>query len=185
MPGFAMSLFVRFAFRPALRAVSIVALVAATAPALAADSGFFKDVQGHWSGPGEIVAGKYKGTRFNCDLKGVAKNGVTGVDLNGTCRVGVFTQEMRATVSNTGKGYRGKFLDGAAGKGLDITNGSVDGNRVVFSLIREQLKGALSARVSGKDKMNVTISVNVQNDMVPVIAMDLKRVDEKSTAAVD
>ena len=41
------------------------------------------------------------------------------------------------------------------------------------------------ARVSQKNNMNVTISVDVQNTMVPVIAMNLKRVDGKSTASTD
>jgi hypothetical protein len=173
-----------FAFRVLSSAVIASAILCA-APALANDRGFFEDVQGRWTGPGEIVAGKYKGTRFNCDLKGVALGDAGGVDLDGTCRVGVFTQEMRATVAKSGKGYKGKFLDGAAGKGLDITSGNVDGNRVIFSLIRDQLKGAMSARVTDRNKMNVTISVNVEKQMVPVIAMNLKRMDEKSTASID
>ncbi|MCU0830774.1 MAG: hypothetical protein MUC58_04525 [Rhizobiaceae bacterium] len=167
----------------ATAALLFSAIGISTAPA--ADAAFFSDVQGQWSGPGEIVAGKYKGTKFNCDLKGVANSGGVAVELDGSCRVGVFTQPMKATIKRSGKSYKGQFLDGAAGKGLDITSGSVTGNRVVFSLVREQLKGAMSARVSGKDDMNVTISVKVESEMVPVIAMSLKRVDAKSTASVD
>ncbi len=149
------------------------------------ESGFFEQVQGRWVGPGEIVAGKYKGTRFNCDLTGVANGGGSGVDLEGTCRVGVFTQVMKASIVKGGKSYRGTFLDGANGKGLDITSGSVDGNRVVFAMMREQLKGAMLAKVSNKNQMSVTISVDVSKQMVPVIGMNLKRVDDNATASTD
>jgi hypothetical protein len=172
-------------FSRMLAVLTCVGVFAATPAAMASDRDFFESVAGQWSGPGEIVAGKYKGTKFNCDLKGTANGKTTGVELDGACRVGVFTQPMRATVAKSGKSYRGRFLDGAAGKGLDITSGNVEGNRVIFSLIRDQLKGAMSARVSGKTAMNVTISVKVENEMVPVIAMNLKRVDAKSTAAID
>jgi hypothetical protein len=149
------------------------------------DSAFFQQVQGRWVGPGEIVAGKYKGTRFNCDLTGVANGGGSGVDLEGTCRVGVFTQVMKASIVKGGKSYRGTFLDGASGKGLDITSGSVEGNRVVFAMMREQLKGAMLAKVSNKNQMSVTISVDVSKQMVPVIGMNLKRVDDNATASTD
>ena len=149
------------------------------------DIGFFEQVQGRWVGPGEIVAGKYKGTRFNCDLTGTPNGGGSGVDLEGTCRVGVFTQVMKANIVKGGKNYRGTFLDGASGKGLDITSGSVDGNRVVFAMVREQLKGAMLAKVTNKNQMNVTISVDVSKQMVPVIGMNLKRVDDKATASTN
>ena len=167
-----------------LAAAALMSVSGGIAPALAgSSSGFFQEVQGRWVGPGEIVAGKYKGTRFNCDLVGTANGGGSGVDLEGTCRVGVFTQVMKASIVKGGKSYRGTFLDGAKGKGLDITSGSVDGNRVVFAMIREQLRGAMVAKVSNKNQMNVTISVDVSKQMVPVIGMNLKRIDEKATAS--
>ena len=31
-------------------------------------SKFFQSVEGKWVGPGEIVAGKYKGTKFTCSF---------------------------------------------------------------------------------------------------------------------
>ena len=164
---------------------AFLAAVPVASVAHADDASFFRDVEGRWVGPGEIVAGKYKGTRFNCDLTGVSAGRAAGVDLEGTCRVGVFSQSMKASVRQSGKNYRGQFLDGAKGKGLDITSGNVDGGRVVLALIRDQLRGAMLARVSQKNNMNVTISVDVQNTMVPVIAMNLKRVDGKSTASTD
>ncbi len=53
--------------------------------------------------------------------------------LDGTCRVGVFSQPMKATVAaRRGDGYAGKFNDGANGKGLDVTSGSVNGNKGGF-----------------------------------------------------
>ena len=169
-----------------LAAAALMSVSGGIAPALAgSSSGFFQEVQGRWVGPGEIVAGKYKGTRFNCDLVGTANGGGSGVDLEGTCRVGVFTQVMKANIVKGGKSYRGTFLDGADGKGLDITSGRVDGNRVVFAMVREQLKGTMLAKVSNKNQMNVTISVDVSKQMVPVIGMNLKRVDDNATASTD
>jgi hypothetical protein len=167
-----------------LAAAALITMSGGIVPAFAgSDSGFFQQVQGRWVGPGEIVAGKYKGTRFNCDLMGVANGGGSGVDLEGTCRVGVFTQVMKASIVKGGKSYRGTFLDGADGKGLDITSGSIDGNRVVFAMVREQLRGAMVAKVANKNQMSVTISVDVSKQMVPVIGMNLKRIDDKATAS--
>lgn len=166
-------------------AAALMTAAVAASPAIAGEREFFNSVQGQWSGPGQIVAGKYKGTRFTCDLKGVSNTSSVGVELDGQCRVGMFSQSMKASVTRGGKGFRGKFLDGAAGKGLDITSGSVEGNRVVFTLNREQLRGTMSARVSANKDMNVTISVKVDDQLVPVIAMTLKRMDEKSTASID
>ncbi|MGL4406116.1 MAG: hypothetical protein ACRCT6_10175 [Notoacmeibacter sp.] len=165
-------------------AAAVFFLAGSAAPAIAGSgSDFFKEVQGRWVGPGEIVAGKYKGTRFNCDLTGIANGGGSGVDLEGTCRVGVFTQEMKASIVKGGKSYRGTFLDGAKGKGLDIVSGSIEENRVVFAMVREQLKGTMLAKVTNTNQMNVTISVDVAKKMVPVIGMSLKRIDDKATAS--
>ncbi len=157
-----------------------------SAPVQAADSDeqFFRTVQGVWTGPGEIVAGKYKGTRFTCKLNGTTPSGKIGMTLDGSCRVGVFSQRMSATVERKGRGYRGTFLDGAGGEGLDIVSGSVDGKKVTFSISRNQLNGAMSARIPNKNSMNVSVSVRVDRQMVRVIAMDLKRVDDGSVGAV-
>ena len=106
------------------------------------------------------------------------------MSLDGSCRVGMFTQKMSANVVRRGRGYRGKFLDGAAGEGLDITSGNVDGKRVVFSINRKQLNGAMLARLPTDDTMNVTVSVRVNRKLVPVIGMSLKRVDRKATGSV-
>lgn len=172
-------------------AASIFTLAAAAAlagsmPASArdGDAAFFQKVSGKWSGPGEIVAGKYKGTKFTCQFDGTNPASSTGITMDGSCRVGVFSQEMKATIQRGGASYKGSFLDGALGKGLDITAGNVAGNRVTFSLVRKQLTGAMLAKMVGENDMNVTISVRVDKEMVPVIGMSLKRVDDTSTGSV-
>jgi hypothetical protein len=150
------------------------------------DKKFFETVEGEWVGPGEIVAGKYKGTKFNCSFTGSTPAGKVGMTLDGGCRVGVFTQKMSATVEHSGnKGYRGMFLDGAAGKGLDIVAGNVvDAHKVVFSLNRNQLKGVMQARIPDDNTMTVTVSVRVDEQLVPVIGMNLKRVDGSAVGAI-
>lgn len=146
---------------------------------------FFSSVEGRWSGPGEIVAGKYKGTKFICNFTGSTPDGTIGMALDGGCRVGLFTQKMSAAIEKAGgRGYRGTFMDGAAGKGLDVTGGSVTSNKVVFRLTRNSLNGAMQARMADNDTMNVTVSVKVEDQMVPVIGMSLKRLDARSVGAV-
>lgn len=149
---------------------------AQTANAASRDKAFFQSVAGVWRGPGEIVAGKYKGTKFTCNLTGTASQTDTaGVKLDGTCRVGVFQQPMSAEITQSGSSYSGKFLDGAAGKGLDVVSGSVKDNTVVVGLNRQKLNGVMIARVQDEKSMNVTISVKVDEQMVPVIGLSLKR----------
>ncbi|MBX3578013.1 MAG: hypothetical protein KF723_12440 [Rhizobiaceae bacterium] len=162
----------------------VVALPVPQADANERDRKFFESVEGEWTGPGEIVAGKYKGTKFVCTLTGSTPNGTIGMSLDGGCRVGMFTQKMSAKVEKRGKGYSGTFLDGADGKGLDIVSGNVDGKKVVFSLNRASLKGAMLARLPNSNTMNVTVSVRVDDEMVPVIGMKLKRVDGTAVGAI-
>lgn len=140
------------------------------------DSGFFESVAGSWKGPGEIVAGKYKGTKFVCNLSGDPVDGKsTGISLDGSCRVGVFNQKMSAVITRKGATYTGRFLDGSAGDGLDIVSGKVTGNRAIMGINRKTLNGAMIARLHDTETMNVTISVRVGEQMVPVIGMTLKR----------
>jgi uncharacterized protein (DUF2147 family) len=161
--------------------VSVAAFLAASvfaAPAVAGtrDKAFFEQVTGNWQGKGEIVAGKYKGTKFSCDLTGdTAPAKGAGIQLDGFCRVGVFKQPMSALITKAGASYKGKFLDGASGKGLDITSGQVSGNKVVVGINRQKLNGAMIARLESDNKMNITISVKVENRMIPVIGVSLDR----------
>ncbi|TDK36666.1 hypothetical protein E2F50_06990 [Rhizobium deserti] len=160
-------------------AVLTAAATSAMAPQAEAaprDKTFFQSVSGVWKGPGEIVAGKYKGTKFSCNLTGApAASGDIGMKLDGTCRIGVFQQPMSAVITQSGSGYSGKFLDGAQGKGLDIISGSVNGDKVVMGINRAQLNGAMVASLRGDNKMNITISVKVEDQMVPVIGLSLDR----------
>ncbi len=170
-------------------AASLVAGASAL-PAHAADSAdrkFFESVAGEWVGPGEIVAGKYKGTKFTCTFTGSTPGSKIGMTLDGGCRVGVFTQKLTASVEQRGgrAGYTGTFQDGAEGKGLDIISGNViSDQKVVFAINRKQLRGAMLARLPDENTMNVTVSVSVDKQMVPVIGMNLRRVDSGSVGSV-
>ncbi|MCO5157132.1 MAG: hypothetical protein M9945_10330 [Aquamicrobium sp.] len=167
--------------------VAIAALSATPDEAAASekDKRFFSTVEGEWSGPGEIVAGKYKGTRFTCNFKGATPNGKVGMSLDGGCRVGLFTQKMSAKVEHSGrKGYRGSFMDGSKGEGLDVIGGNVNGRKVTLTLNRNQLNGAMLANLPDDNTMHVTVSVKVASQMVPVIGMNLKRVDTRTVGAI-
>ena len=169
--------------RPSLiaRGTAAIALAAAVGVATPAFSGvkdkaFFEKVAGQRKGPGEIVAGKYKGTKFTCDLSGEPVAGDdTGIKLDGFCRVGVFKQPMSALITSKGNSYTGKFLDGAEGKGLDIVSGNVAKDKVVVGINRKKLNGAMIARLQDDQTMNITISVKVEETMVPVIGVSLNR----------
>jgi hypothetical protein len=176
-----------------LRSLSLAALLVASvagphaASASDKDRPFFTSVQGEWAGGGEVIAGKYKGTKFNCTFSGSAPGRKIGMVMDGGCRVGPFMQKMTASIeSRKGRGYHGTFLDGAAGKGLDITGGNVvDGEKVVLAINRKQLTGIMQARMAGRDTMNVTVSVHVAKQLVPVIGLSLKRVDGTAVGSID
>jgi hypothetical protein len=175
------------AILPVIAASAATAGLAGSAQGAERDRKFFQSVEGDWSGPGEIVAGKYKGTKFNCTFNGSTPATKLGMTLDGSCRVGVFTQKMSATIEHKGakKGYKGTFMDGAQGKGLDIVSGNVvDGGKVVLAINRNQLKGVMQARVSNNNTMNVTVSVRVEKELVPVIGMSLKRVDATAVGSI-
>jgi hypothetical protein len=84
----------------------------------------------------------------------------------------------------SGNGYKGKFLDGAAGKGLDIVAGSVQNSKAVFTVNRKQLRGAMSARMTGPNGMAVTVSVKVGDTMVQVLGMNLTRIDQTAVGSI-
>lgn len=174
--------------RTLLPAIMTVAMAAVTPSGLMAaerDAAFFQSVQGQWTGPGEVVAGKYKGTKFVCNFTGTAADGAAGMTLDGGCRVGVFTQKMTATIKKNGGGYSGTFNDGAAGKGLDVISGNVVSSRkVVFGLNRKALKGSMQAHLPDDNSMVVTVSVRVEDRMIPVIGMNLKRLDATAVGTV-
>ena len=140
------------------------------------DQALFESVSGEWRGPGEIVAGKYKGTKFVCKLKGgPAEEIAVGISLDGHCRVDIFSQKMSAFINGSGRSYSGRFLDGTKGEGLDITSAQVQGDKIVVGINSKKLNGAMVAHLKAPDTMNVTISVKVSDHLVPVIGMTLQR----------
>jgi hypothetical protein len=147
----------------------------ASLPAIASDAAFFKNVEGKWTGPGEIVAGKYKGTKFNCVFDGINPDDRTGMKIDGYCRVGMFAQPMNAIIQKAGKSYDGKFLDGEAGEGMDIVGGTYSRDKLVVNIKRKDLNGVLVTSKSGEDTMQMTISVRVDGQLIPVIGMRLDR----------
>ena len=170
----------------AVSALAMLPLSAAVAPADANDreARFFRQIEGKWRGPGEIVAGKYKGTKFTCEFAGETPSNKLGMTLDGGCRVGLFSQKMKASVKRGGGSYTGTFLDGAQGEGLDVVAGSVSPSRAVLTLKRNQLDGAMLARLASKNQLNITVSVNVGDTLVPVIGMKLDRVDAVAVGSV-
>ena len=142
--------------------------------AAASEYGYFKGVQGKWYGAGEIVAGPYKNTRFTCSLEGKTP-GRIGMKLAGSCRVGLFSQPIEAIVTKRGRSYRGTFLDGAEGKGLDIVSGRLRGKKLVLGIARKQLRGTMIADLNGQNSMNITIAVRVNGDLTPFIGLSLNR----------
>lgn len=162
----------------------LTVLAAGTAHAGANDRAFFDGLSGRWEGPGKIVAGKYRGTRFSCSLNGTSSAKNPGMTLDGRCRVGLFSQRVSARVERKGRSYKGSFLDGAKGKGLDVVSGNVSGNRMTVGMTRDQLKGAMVARKDRDGTLDVTVSVRIGDELVPVIGMDLTRVDGTAVGSV-
>lgn len=176
-------------FRTPMRALSsffalVIVASALLAPTVssASERSYFRNVQGSWAGAGKIVAGKYKNTRFTCTFEGTTPKGV-GMNLSGKCRVGLFSQNIKANIVKRGNSYRGTFLDGAKGKGLDIVSGSLRRNKLVVGINRKQLNGTMIANLKSKNKMHVTISVRANNRLVPVIGLTLNRRAKKAALA--
>lgn len=150
--------------------------------AQASDRKFFSGIEGTWSGPGEIVAGKYKGTKFICTFKGDNIARSTGMNIDGSCRVGVFSQKMSAMVQKTAGRYKGKFLDGAAGEGMDVVGGRFSRSKLSVDIVRKDLRGVMTTSLNKDKKLNITISVHVGKKLVPVIGMTLKQIGFKKNS---
>ena len=95
--------------------------------------------------------------------------------VKGTCRVGIFSQPMSIEIKKAGRSYRGRFLDGAKGKGLDIVSGRLRGKRLIVGINRKKLKGTMVANMRNKNRMQITISVKVAKRLIPVIGLTLSR----------
>jgi hypothetical protein len=160
-----------------IASAAVFAFSASTANA--SDSRFFRNIVGQWSGPGEIVAGKFKGTKFVCTFDGSKPGKQDGMKIDGNCRVGVFSQPMNAIITKKGGGYSGKFLDGQKGEGMDVTGARYTNNRLVASMIRHNLDGITVVNLDDPNRMNVTISVKHGKNVIPVIGMNLVRKTDK------
>ena len=163
--------------RLASLALSVFATFALNASAHASDTQFFKGISGKWSGPGEIVAGKYKGTKYICTFDGTNPEKGHGMQIDGSCRVGVFAQKMSAHITKKGNTYKGAFLDGAKGDGMDVTGGRYTQNRIIVDIIRNDLKGIMVVNLNDHNQLKATISVRHKKQLVPVIGMNLTRID--------
>ncbi len=163
-----------------LASAIIVAASTLSAPVFAGEADYFRAVQGKWSGSGEIVAGKYKNTRFTCKFDGTAPRGAA-MDISGTCRVGLFSQPMSARISKKGGKFRGQFLDGAKGKGLDLKAGQLRGDKLVLDINRKQLNGQMVANLKTENQLHLTISVHAGSALVPVIGLTLQRDGARKT----
>lgn len=162
----------------ALVGTGLLAFLVSTMQAFAgpaSEAAFYREVAGRWTGPGEIVAGKYKGTRFNCTFEGIAPDTKSGIKIDGSCRVGVFSQPMNASFVRSGGRYTGQFLDGESGEGMDVVGGRYSHSKLVVNIKRNDLRGVMVTRLADDGKLNITISVNVDNRLVPVIGMSLDR----------
>jgi len=162
-------------------------LIMSVAPvANASEKAFLKNIQGSWSGPGDIVAGKYKGTKFICTFDGKNPDKAQGMEIDGSCRVGVFPQKMNAEIVKKGGGYVGKFLDGEKGDGMDIRGGRYTKNRLVVNIKRHNLNGIMVANLQDPNRLKITISVKHNKKLIPVIGMNLARQpDRVATGSVD
>jgi len=145
----------------------------------------FQNFEGQWNGAGEIVAGKYKGTRFSCHFVGAATLRTIGLSLDGSCRVGLFSQAMKAQITRHPTGaFLGQFNDGAKSQGMDITAARIGTDHMQFDLNRQNLQGTMLARLEGQDVMSISLSVKVMDEFVPVVGMNLKR-DERRLAKAE
>lgn len=157
--------------------ISSLITLTSTSVAFASDVKFFENIQGKWSGPGEIVAGKYKGTKYICTFDGTNPDKGQGMVIDGTCRVGVFSQKMTAHITKNGSNYKGAFLDGAKGDGMDVTGGRYTRDRIIVDIVRNELNGIMVVNLEDQNQMKATISVRHNKQLIPVIGMNLQRID--------
>jgi len=143
---------------------------------------FLQSFEGQWSGAGEIVSGKYKGTRFHCNFVGAAQTREVGLSLDGHCRAGLFGQAMKAQITRRPSGaFLGYFNDGARAQGMDITAARIGADHMQFDLNRQNLQGTMLARLETQDEMSIILSVKVMDEFVRVVGLNLKR-DNKRLA---
>jgi hypothetical protein len=141
-------MFSKFRILP-LCLAAIILLAASPSSARDADAVFFESVAGVWKGPGEIVAGKYKGTKFVCNLTG---------DPKGKCRGHSWTEPLpgrRLQPENVGRHHpQGQGLHRPLSRRIGRQPGSTSsrarsaGDRAVMGINRKTLNGAMIARLN-------------------------------------
>jgi len=136
----------------------------------------FHAFDGQWRGGGEVIAGKYKGTRFTCALTSLSDMNQIGLSLDGQCRMGIFSQRLRAYMVRGKNGtFSGQVNEGAKGDGLDITSGRIGSDHVMVDLYRDNVHGTMLAKLSDDNAMSITLSVKVSDHFIPVIGINLQR----------
>ena len=100
------------------------------------------------------------------------------MNIDGYCRVGVFSQPMNAIIQRASTGYTGQFLDGEAGEGMDIIGGRYSSNKLVVNIKRKDLRGVMVASRAQENQLQMTISVRVDGRLVPVIGMRLDKLPQ-------
>ncbi|KAA6405949.1 hypothetical protein [Candidatus Tokpelaia sp.] len=142
---------------------------------------FLQSVRGQWSGKGEVVAGRYKGIKFSCKLSTPTAENEMEMNLDGTCRTGIFSQPVKARISRRGSTFHGSFNEGAQANGLDIIAGAIHKNHMTLELNRDKLNGNIIARLEGDNLLHITLAVKIDEEIIPVIGMDLNRIAPEAT----
>jgi len=102
------------------------------------------------------------------------------MSLDGSCRVGLFSQAMKAKIVQRGEGvFLGHFNEGAKAQGMDITAARIGADHMQFDLNRQNLQGSMLARLEAQDKMSIALSVKVMGEFVRVVGVHLKRDDRR------
>lgn len=155
--------------------IIIAACTANAAGAASQDKQFLQSIAGQWNGSGEVVAGKYKGAKFNCAFSSISEIAGTGMTLDGNCRLGMFSQPIKARFIRNATGYHGTFNNGSRAQGLDIVSGKIKKNYMIFELNREQFNGSMQARLADSNSMNIILAIKAEEIIIPVIGLKLVR----------
>ena len=97
------------------------------------------------------------------------------MNVDGSCRVGVFSQPMNAFIVKHASSYSGQFLDGSKGEGMDVTGARYTKDRIIASIKRKNLNGTVITNLENPNQMKITISVKHEGRTIPVIGINLKR----------
>ena len=164
-------------------AVIIIGIIAANSSIARAESpeetkAYFKSIQGKWAGKGEVVNGKYKNTKFKCELTGKTPKKL-GMEIKGFCRIGLIYQTITATIIKNKGYYKGKFLGGAKGNGLDVVGGRLRNKRFTAALTRKKINGTIIIDATKKNKMDIILTVEFKGNLYPIVELAMQREKKK------